>query len=154
MADEDNKYLRDIIVHVGPYDPAIDTIVGVKDGEDVRYPMNRLDLGRNKIVDLEIDNAGNVHLDYAASDYFVLEMTRNVDTWTFESMPGQDSAATIALLIHNGMSPKTLAWPGNFRWNANAPLISSTGNTYDLLIITTFDGGVNWLADFARDYKL
>ena len=154
MADE-SKYFKDIPLNLGPYDTTADTLVIVRDSDkkEYRVPLKHVDLGRNVTFALPIDNDGHIHVDYAISDYFSLLLTRNVDSWSFESMPEGVTAATLAFFIkQDATGGRTVAWPATFRWSGGAPLIPEEADSVHLLIITTFDEGVTWLADFARNY--
>lgn len=157
MAEEDSVYLRDIPLNAGPFDPAVDTVIGTKrnvDGidEDVRIPLRFFDTGRNRVVNLNIAS-GAIHVDYRYNDYFKLNMTSDVLTWSFEGMPIEDTAATLAIYIEQGATPRNMVWPPSFLWVGSAPLPSMLPNAIDLLVLTTFDSGTTWLADLARDYR-
>lgn len=150
-------HFADIPVHAGPFDPNLDTLVIVKRDnmnvdKEYRIPFHKFDDGRSKTVDVVL-TGGNAHIDFSLSDYFKIELDDDVDTWSFEAMPGEDSAATLAILIKQKASPKLVEWPGTFLWSGSAPLVSMEANAIDLLIITTFDSGTTWLADLARNYQ-
>ncbi len=154
MADE-SKYLKDIPLNLGPFDTTADTLVIVRNSDEKEYrvPFKSLDLGRNFTHALSISNDGNIHVDYALSDYFSLLLTRDIDTWSFESMPDGVNAATLAFFIkQDATGGHAITWPATFRWSGGAPLVPPEANSVHLLIITTFDEGVTWLADFARNY--
>lgn len=153
MADPIMAFLRDILVTAGPYNPETDTVVGVNgDGEDIRIPLRLFDTGRDRTVVCDIVD-GVVQVPIQFNDYFVLNLTEDVTGWLFGTLPYEDRSATIAIRINQGVTPFLLTWPDNFWWTGDAPLISMEANRSDLLVLTTMNSGVTWLADLARGYR-
>lgn len=146
-------FFKDIPVHNGPYAPNSDYVVGVKNDQEIRIPMRLLDNGRDRVVNVPIV-AGAVTIPIETTDYFVIDLTEDLDQgWTFGVLSDLERAATIAIQINQGATPMLLEWPTTFWWQGDAPLISMVANASDLLVITTLNGGVSWLADLARGYR-
>lgn len=153
MADSPLKlYLRDIVVNNGPFDPVVDTIVVVKDGREYRVPFWLFDDGRSKALTPTI-TANTVTIEYSRSDYFIIDITDEINVWAFDAMPPNQTSATLAIMLRQGAVPKNVNFPTTFLWSGTPPVVSLEPNAIDLLIITTFDRGVTWLADLARNYK-
>ena len=152
MADFEGKYLREITINLGPHDPAEATLVIVDaSGQDALVPLRFFSDGRNKVKTVPIE-AGNVHIDYRFNDYFYLDHLANIDTWSFEGLPGENLGVTLAIYIKRTGPVKDVVWPASFKWSGGAPLLSDTPGVIDLLILTSFDSGTTWLPDLARSY--
>lgn len=152
MPDPVKAYLREISINAGPYDPADDTLVCVINNLDARVPFRLFDTGRDRTMNAVI-TGGNVEIPIQFTDYFILDLTEDINTWTFGALPWSGRAATVSIRINQGPVPKLLVWPDSFWWAGDAPLISMEANRTDLLVLTTHDEGVTWLADLARGYR-
>ena len=154
MADEVVPvYLREILLNAGPFNPETCTLVAVDGtGQDMRVPFRLFDTGRDRTQQIVI-SAGIAAVPVQHYDYFNLDLTEDITGWSFGTMPYEDRSATIAIRINQGATPYLLEWPDNFWWTGDAPLISMEANRSDLLVLTTMNSGVTWLADLARGYR-
>lgn len=98
--------------------------------------------------------AGVATIDYAAGDYFTLAPTANVTSMVFDNLPSGSAAITLTLMLTQDTTARTVAWPAEFTWAGGTPGAVSTGSgAVDLVIMTSFDQGVTFLANIANAYS-
>lgn len=108
--------------------------------------------GRTTVSSLA--TSGSVTVDYSLGDYFTLGLTGNVTAWSFTNMPGSGNGATLMIRITQDSTPRTVAWPSSFKWAGGVAGAVSTGSgAVDVLAITTFDNGTNWIATLAKAFS-
>lgn len=96
-------------------------------------------------------SAGVVNLNLALGDYFTFALSENVTSITFSNLPGASRGATVAVLITQDSSPRTVAWPASFKWaGAVAGAVSTGSGAVDMLAISTFDNGTTWHATLSN----
>lgn len=152
MAELQARYFNAIPLDLGPHDPAAASLVAVNAaGFDIRIPIRSFRDGRTKVLKPAI-TGNNIHIDYRFNDYFYIDHLDDINTWSFEGLPGEDEGVTLAIYIKRRAPLKNVIWPSSFLWSGGAPLLSDTPGAIDLLILTSFDNGTEWLPDLARNY--
>lgn len=98
-------------------------------------------------------SAGVVNIDCALGDYFTLAPTANVTSITFSNLPAAGKAQTITVRFTQHTTPITVAFPASFKWaGGTVGAVSITASAIDVLALTTFDQGTNWLATLTKAF--
>jgi len=96
-------------------------------------------------------SGGVVLLDYSLGDYFTLELTENVTSWSIINTPGAGRGFTLMVEITQDSTPRTVATPGTTA--GGAPLdASTTAGAVDLLAISSFDNGSTLRSSYAKGF--
>jgi hypothetical protein len=67
----------------------------------------------------------------------------NVTTLTLSNWPASGNKGVLEILVTQGATPRTVAWPAAVNWpNGTAPDLN-TANGRFLVYLTTVDGGTN-----------
>lgn len=107
---------------------------------------------RSTVTALAI-NAGVVDIDCALGEYFTLALTANVTSITFSHLPASGRGASLMIRITQDGTPRTVAWPGAFKWaGGSAGAVSTDSGATDLLAITTLDAGTTWNATLGKAF--
>lgn len=97
-------------------------------------------------------SAGVVNIDCSLGDYFTLALTANVTSITFSNLPGSGKGGSKIIRITQDTTPRTVAWPGSFKWTGGVTgSISAGSGAIDLLAISTVDNGAVWFATLANE---
>lgn len=101
-------------------------------------------------VTASIPSSGVAPIDCSIGDYFTLAPTANVTGWLFTNVP---NGCSILVKFTQDATARTVAWPASFRWQGgNDGVVSTAAGAIDLIALTTFDGGVTWLATMAKGF--
>lgn len=92
-------------------------------------------------------SGGSLSLNCLSSNVFTTTLNENTTLVVSNPSNGQ----TINLLITQGATPRTVAWPASFKWpGGSAPSVSSTGSAVDMLVATYISG--SWYASLVKDF--
>ncbi|MGS1076637.1 hypothetical protein [Pseudoxanthomonas beigongshangi] len=133
-----------------------EVIPGLQGGADVQMTAQDIaDLatgtGGNTVTAL--GTSGAVNIDCALGEYFTCALTGNITSITFSNLPGAGKGATKLIRFTQDATPRTVAWPGSFKWAGGAAGSVSTGaGAVDVLAISTFDNGTTWDATLAQAF--
>lgn len=106
---------------------------------------------KSEPVENIVINNNLANVDLSLSTRFILPMI-DLATLAIVGTPVNAGATISILIIQNNTTPQTLTYPANFKWEGGVPVdISTTLNAVDLLVLTTFDGGVTWHANISKD---
>jgi hypothetical protein len=106
---------------------------------------NLSSLGFQRATNSTTPAAGTATLDLNVATAFVLTLTNAISGWTISNVPASGQEVEIRLyILFNGGSIS--AWPTGTLWaNGQTPSLTGTVNKYDIISLTTFNGGTNWL---------
>lgn len=96
--------------------------------------------------------SGVVNIDCSLGDYFTLAMTANVTSVTFSNLPAAGYAQTIMIrATQDGTGNRTMTMPSSFDWaSGTVGVLSTAANAVDVLALTTFNQGTNWVATLSK----
>lgn len=94
--------------------------------------------------------SGSHALDLAVSRNYDISIGGNT-TFSLTNVPS--GIVVVNLKISQGASPFTVSWPAGIRWSSPSTAGESgtpgwTANKYNVLRLTTFDGGTIWTGEF------
>jgi hypothetical protein len=96
-------------------------------------------------------SAGTVTVDCSLGNFYTLQLTENVTSWTFTNVP---AGLKIQIQIKQDTTVRTVSWPALFDWpNGVVGSVSTTANAVDLLELTTLTGGVNFLVNLNKNFS-
>ncbi len=92
--------------------------------------------------------AGVITIPQEKEGYVTISLDQN-STITFT---GNAPVCTVLARITQ-VGGFAITWPASFKWvGGTVPVVSTTPAAVDLLALTTFDGGVTWLADLSKGF--
>lgn len=94
---------------------------------------------RNTVTALSIAS-GAVTVDYSRGDYFTIDMTENITSWSFTNTPGAGKGSSLMFKINQRNPARTLALPTGAAWTlGSATELSDTNDRAHIVAMTTFD---------------
>lgn len=126
-------------------------------GSDKRVPDNQLPetiarkkdmdgLARDRNTVTALENTGGiVAIDCSRGDYFTLAIDAEVTAWEFENIP---AACSLMIRITQGATAYAVTMPTT-KFTGDATVVSTEPGAVDVLAVTTFDGGAEWIATLA-----
>lgn len=51
------------------------------------------------------------------------------------------------ILTQDATGGRTVTWPGSVRWSGGVPVLTTTANGVDRLVLSSYDGGTIWYGD-------
>lgn len=78
--------------------------------------------------------------------YIKLTVTATISSFTIQHCPASGTLVKVTLDITNNGAYNLTGWPGTIKWAAGqGPTLTSGAGKRDVLMLTTTDGGTNWL---------
>ena len=95
-------------------------------------------------VSAAIDGSGNLNIDATTGSVF--SVTRNDIITAFNiTLPAGARAVSLTFVMTSNGS-YNVAWPANTAWaGGTSPTMTSTAGRIDVITLSTFNGGSNWL---------
>lgn len=83
----------------------------------------------------------------APATYGLIDITLTGNcTITITSPPSGRAYSATIILRQDGTGSRTVTWPASVKWPGGvAPNLSTAASAYDIVTITTVDGGTTWL---------
>lgn len=92
--------------------------------------------------------SGTVVLDFASGNQQVLDPTGNI-TLGFTGAP---AAATMTVIFNTGAASRSVTFANTARYAGNVRTVSTTINTTDIIVATTYDSGANYLVSIVKGF--
>jgi len=108
----------------------------------------------NTITDL-VSSAGVINIDCSLGIYFAIELTEDITDITFSNLPSAGKGISLSVQITQGSGPWSINWPVSFKWpNGTVGNVSVGAGNIDLLTLSSFDQGSNWLTSLGNNYSV
>lgn len=89
--------------------------------------------------------AGVLTLDCSLGNAFVVSLSANITSVVFRHPPKDGAVQGITLIFVNDGTLRTVTWPASVQFPSGAvPALTGTLNKRDIVLLTTYDGGVVW----------
>lgn len=92
--------------------------------------------------------SGTVILDFANGNQQVINASGNI-TLGFTGAP---TAATITVIFNTGAASRSVTFANTAKYAGNVRTVSSTTNTTDVIVATTYDSGSNYLISIVKGF--
>lgn len=106
-----------------------------------------IDLGaRLTEIALAVAAASTTTLDTRLGNFWEISMGTNISTLTISNVPAAGKVYALILKIkQDNTGSRSITWPAAVKWPANVPpVLTSTANKYDIIVLWTTDGGTTW----------
>lgn len=91
---------------------------------------------------------GTPVLNASYNTVFVLTLTEDITSITFNNVPGGPQVYTATIIIaQDGTGGWSVTWPAAFMWSeGTTPVLDTTAGSIQVLQAFTYDGGASWFA--------
>lgn len=93
-------------------------------------------------------------LDIANGNHFApISLDQNITAITISNVPAGTNAVVMTIVFTADGTLRTITWPASFKWSGGtAPTMTSTISKQDVIVATTYDNGVSWLATATQNF--
>jgi hypothetical protein len=102
----------------------------------------------SEVVNTQATASGAVTLDIANGNIFDLTLSDNI-TLTFSNPAPSGQGCSFTVIINQGATPKTIAYPASVKWSNDVVPDLSMASKTSILSFITKDGGTRWYGFFA-----
>jgi hypothetical protein len=164
----DGRKLRDLSDVTAP-SPSDGEVVGWSTANNRWEPVVRAVLGANtfsgeqnladnlltrpyikdyaEVVTAPTISTGTLVLDLENGNVFDVALNANITTLTISNPPTSGRAGSFTLVLTADGTPRSVTWGAAVKWpDGAAPTLTSTNGKKDVIVMTTFNAGTDWLA--------
>ena len=98
---------------------------------------------------------GSVIIDFNNANIHELTLTGNITSLIIDNPPTSANVGNITIIIkQDAIGGRTISWPSSFKWSGGEePSLTTDAHSIDTVNIYTTDGGSNYYATSALDFK-
>lgn len=121
-------------------------------GTVINTPVEQPDNGGVGACEVEREVAaaiasGVLTIDCALGNAFAVPLSADITSLVFAHVPKAGRIYGLALLFTCDGTSRSITWPASVKFaDDTEPTMTATNGKLDVILLTTYDGGVSWLA--------